>query len=648
MKSLLTSFDTILIAAAFIILVMGFSRRWSLWRQKKDRQVTGSWRIAISSLVKHTDILKRPFVGAAHMAVLWGFVLPMAVIVLAQFGFSIPAIPARLLSLLQEAAGIVMLAGTIYLLKRRIQMGGQAAKQDDESAQEAEAPKRTLLPMMILLVILISGFLAEATRLSITGNATAWASPMGWVLSNGIPASPLLMQMMIRIHFFAVLLFIAAIPFTFMRHLAVTPLNIFYKKQGPKAALRQINPSAGEIGAKTVTDFSWKQLLETEACVSCGRCEENCPAFISGKPLSPRRIIRKILEQAEKQAVGQSRLSLSKPSAQDLLEDTVTEDEIWACTTCMACVEHCPVFVEAMDKIVDMRRYQVMGKAALPSEARPMIRDLELYGDVQGKGAAHRGDWAMHRDVSKIGNVKDAEVLFWVGCSGAFHPRNQETSQAMVKILKAANISFGILAQEELCCGEPARKLGEEALYQRLAKQNIELFKQHKIKKIVTLCPHCLNTLKNEYPELGCDIPVVHATEFVMDLITQNKITLKYPVAEKMAIHDACYLGRYNEIYAPPRDICKAVPGTRLTELTRCKENSFCCGGGGGRMWLHENIGQNINLIRAEEIANADIDIIGTSCPYCLVMLDDGVKSLEKEKIPIVADIIDIVAEAIK
>ncbi len=634
MKSLITSFDTLLIAAAFIIMIKGLSGRWSLWRKKKEENISGDFNRVKDYLLNHAEILKRPTVGAAHMTVFWGFILPITVIILAQLGFSIPNTPALLLSLLQEAAGVTMLAGTLYLFFRRIGSG------------ETEAPKRTILPMVILLFILVSGFLAEASRISITGSTSAWASPVGWILSFGTPSSPLFMQFMIRLHFFAALLFVATIPFTFMRHLAASPLNIFYKKHGPKAALRKIKPESGEIGAKTAKDFSWKQLLETESCVSCGRCEENCPAAISGKPLSPRKVIRKILEQAETTMRCQS--NSVKPSAQSLLEDTISGDEIWVCTTCMACVEQCPVFVEAMDKIVDMRRYQVMGKGNMPAEARPMIRDLELYGDVQGKGAAHRADWAMHRDIPKIGDVKDAEILFWVGCSGAFHPRNKETALAMVKILKAAGIRFSILAQEEVCCGDPARRLGDETLYQNLAKQNIDRFKHHHIKKIVTLCPHCLNTLKNEYPELGCNIPVVHATQFVMDLVNEKKITLTYPVAQKIAVHDACYLGRYNDVYQPPRDICKAVPGTRLKELSRNKEKGFCCGGGGGRMWLHENIGQNINLIRAEEIANADIDIIGTSCPYCLVMLDDGVKSLEREKIPEVTDIIDIVADAIK
>jgi Fe-S oxidoreductase len=238
-------------------------------------------------------------------------------------------------------------------------------------------------------------------------------------------------------------------------------------------------------------------------------------------------------------------------------------------------------------------------------------------------------------------------MLLWVGCSGAFHPRNQETSRAMVKILKAAGIRFAILGKEELCCGDPARRLGDEILFQKLARANIDHFNRHQAKKIVTLCPHCLNTLKNEYPELGCKLEVVHATELVMDLIRKNRIALKYPVADKMTIHDACYLGRYNQVYQPPRDISSAVPGTQLKETERNRDSGYCCGGGGGRMWLHENIGQKINVVRAEEMVKTGIDLIGTACPYCLVMLDDGVKSLELEKPPKVADIIDIVAQSL-
>jgi Fe-S oxidoreductase len=462
------------------------------------------------------------------------------------------------------------------------------------------------------------------------------------------------MQMMIRLHFFGVLVLIAAVPFTFMRHAAASPLNVFYRKQGATAALTLPSIESGEIGAKTVKDLSWKQMLDAEACVACGRCDENCPAAISGKPLSPRKIIRNIREQMETVTADQKHLSsgLGNGSEPPLLENAVTADEIWACTSCMACVEHCPVFIEPLDKIIDMRRYQVMGEARLPAEARPMIRDLDLYGDVQGKGVAHRTDWAMNREVPRMSQTptqsgSDVDTLLWVGCSGAFHPRNQETSRAMVKILKTAGIRFAILGKEEVCCGDPARRLGDEILFRKLARANIDRFNHYQMKKIVTLCPHCLNTLKNEYPELGCKLEVIHATELVATLIRNKRIALKYPVADKMAIHDACYLGRYNRVYQPPRDICRAVPGTRLEEAARNRDSGFCCGGGGGRMWLHENIGHNINVVRAEEMAKTDVDLIGTACPYCLVMLDDGVKSLELEKTPKVADIIDVVADSL-
>jgi Fe-S oxidoreductase/nitrate reductase gamma subunit len=637
LKALLTSFDLLLVALAFFIMAFGLSRRWSLWRKKKPAGISGDWQSLMSALLAQREILRRPSVGGAHLAVFWGVVIPLIVIILAQFSFSIPQAPAKLLSLIQDLAGMALLIGTLLLLVRRM------------GSSDDLGPSRTLLPMILFLIILVSGFLAEGARLSILrADGFPWPSPMGWLFSLISPASPIFMQMMIRLHFLAVLLLIAAIPFTFMRHAVASPLNVFYRKRGARAALTNPSIEAGDIGLKTVNDLSWKQMLDAEACVACGRCDEHCPAAISGKPLSPRKVIRNVREQMETVAVDQKQRW--KVPAPPLLENIVTADEMWACTSCMACVEHCPVFIEPLDKIIDMRRYQVMGEARLPNEARPMIRDLDLYGDVQGKGAAHRADWAMNREVSQLWSQTestDVEVLLWVGCSGAYHPRNQETSRAMVKILKAAGIQFAILGKEELCCGDPARRLGDEILFRKLARANIDRFKQYPINKIVTMCPHCLNTLKNEYPELGCKLEVVHATELVMDLIRAKRIALKYPVADKVAIHDACYLGRYNQVYQPPRDICQAVPGTLLKETARNKDSGFCCGGGGGRMWLHENIGQNINVVRAEEMAHADIDLIGTSCPYCLVMLDDGVKSLELEKTPKVADIIDIVADSI-
>jgi Fe-S oxidoreductase/nitrate reductase gamma subunit len=627
----------LLIAIAIVIMAAGFRKRWSvvqLGRQeKRSRDPLG----LIKYLFGHNKILQNRKAGWAHLFVFFGFLIPLLVIILSQFDFAMPVPVARLLSLLTELLGLAMLAGLVYFLLRRIR------------AAEPHTPQRIIFPVLLLFFIIVTGFLAEGTRLAIVPAGSSWSSPLGWLISLALPGSPLLMQVLIRLHFFAILVFVATLPFTYMRHLVASSQNVYYKRQGLQGTLMPLSPAVNSIGARTIKDFTWKQLLEAEACVSCGRCEDNCPASQAGKPLSPRKVMRDILSQMEQDG---TKAPGSQTNDLPLLAESIAADEIWSCTSCMACVTHCPVLIEPLDKIIDMRRYQVMGEARLPAEARPMIRDLELYGDVQGKGVAHRADWAMNRKVPQLFQTppqteSDVEMLLWVGCSGAFHPRNQETSRAMVKILKAAGIRFAILGKDERCCGDPARRLGDEILFQKLAQANIDHFNRYQVKKIVTMCPHCLNTLKNEYPQLGYKLEVIHATELVMDLIRDNRIALKYPVADKVAIHDACYLGRYNQVYQPPRDICRAVPGTQLKETARSQDSGFCCGGGGGRMWLHEKIGQNINVVRAEEMAKTGIDLIGTACPYCLVMLDDGVKSLELDKTPKVADVIDIVADSL-
>jgi Fe-S oxidoreductase/nitrate reductase gamma subunit len=630
---LLTAFDVLLIAAAFIIMLAGLARRWLWWRMGRAEDRPGHIGELLGYLLGHKKILKNPSAGIAHLVLFWGFAVPLLVVILAQFGLTMKPMPSRVISFLEDIVGIAMLVGVVYFLFRRLKSGGP------------DAPKRAILPVVVLLFILLTGFLAEGARLSIVPPEVVAASPIGWLFSKVSPDSPRFMQLMIRFHFFGVLLFIAILPFTFMRHLAASSLNVFYRKRQKRGELRPVSFDDGAVGAAKVPDLAWKQLLEAEACVSCGRCDDNCPALFSGKPLSPRKVMRNILEQMEE--AGTNGSGEGRSSA-PLLEDAITGDEIWACTTCMACVEHCPVFIEPIDKIVDMRRYQVMGRGMLPDEARSMIRDLEIYGDVQGKGASNREDWALNRDVPTIrsGSV-EAEVLLWVGCSGAFHPRYQEVTRSMVEILKAGGVNYAILGKEEMCCGDPARRLGEETLFLELARKNISRFHKYNFQKVVTLCPHCFNTLKNEYPSLGAEFEVLHAAEFVKGLIEQKKILFKYPVEEKIAIHDPCYLGRMNNIYDPLRDLIRDVPGVELKELNRNRECGFCCGGGGGRMWLHESLGRNINQIRSEEVAQAGVDTVGVACPYCLTMLDDGIKSLEVEKMPRVSDIIEVVAYSI-
>ena len=617
---MLTSLDALLFAVAVLVLGKGLTRRSSLWLAGQKEIRKGSLSVLAGYLLTSGKILKRPLQGSAHVLVFWGVVLPALVVLASQFHPRLPETLSKLLSLFLDLLGLAMLCALVFMVARRWKK------------REEAGPKRTAIPALTLLGILFTGFLAEGARLSILGPGFSWQSPVGSVFSAVLPPSPLLMQLMIRLHFFAVLFLIASLPFTFLRHLVAGSLNVYYKRQKPPGQLRNLSLHGGVPGAKRVSDFSWKQLLDAEACVSCGRCEENCPASIAEKPLSPRKVIQSIR--------GQMEASLS------LLEHSVSNDEIWSCTMCMACVEHCPVLVEPLDKIVDMRRYRVMGEGALPSEAKAVIRNLQLYKDVYGRGIAHRTDWAFHREVPLL--LEEREILLWVGCSGAFHPRYQETARAMVKILKASGVHFGVLGKEELCCGDPARRLGEESLFVETAEENIRRIKRHGFEKIVALCPHCFNTLKNEYPPLGGSFPVVHATEYVADLIRSNKIALKYSLPAKMAVHAPCYLGRGNGVYTPLREIGKAIPGVTLLELARNREKAFCCGGGGGSMWLHEKLGKRMNFIRAEEVVRSGAEIIGTACPYCLTMLEDGIKNLEAGKAPKVMDLVEIVASSIR
>jgi Fe-S oxidoreductase/nitrate reductase gamma subunit len=624
---MLTSLDLLLLSLAIVIMGIGFSRIFASIGSGRQEKCEAKRGFLVKYLLNHKTILRKPFAGMLHMVVFWGCVLPVIIIILAQTTLIMPGLLSSIISVLLDIIGILFLASAIIFFIRRA------------ISKETLTPEQSLLPLLILIIILITGFMAEGIRLNVLRPENIWASPIGYLLSALLPPSPLLMQIMIRIHLYSVMMLIALLPFTFFRHLVISPLNIIYKKEGNRGELRPVS-SEESPGACHVNDFSWKQLLEIESCVSCGRCEESCPAFISGKPLSPRKIVRAIHEIA---ASG-----IKMPLAL-----SISPDEIWSCTTCMACVEACPVYVVPLDKIVEMRRHITMGKGELPIEARPMIRALELYGDINGKGVSHRSNWAMNRGAKTIKpDERDVEIVIWTGCSGAFHPRYQEVSRALVTILQKAGINFRILGVHELCCGDPARRVGDEELFLNLANRNLKTFRDHNIKRIITLCPHCFNTLKNEYPKIEADciykFEVIHAAQYVMRLIEKRIITPVYPLQRMVTLHDPCYLGRANEIYEPLRGIVNSIPGVRFEELARSKENGFCCGGGGGGMWLHENPGKRLNIIRAEEIVQKGADVVCTACPYCQTMISDGISGLELKKPPQVLDIIEMVERALR
>jgi Fe-S oxidoreductase len=490
-------------------------------------------------------------------------------------------------------------------------------------------PHRVLVAAFMSLCLVIAGFYAKGPE---------WAWPVGSMASLIWPQSLPGVKLILNAHFFLLLAAAAFLmPSGFLRHVSASTINIVY---WPKRQMGKLGAIAKEkTGFNTIADLSWKQLLDAEACVSCGKCIENCPAVIAGKPLYPEKILQKIFGQI-KDGNGKNT---------DCLDTIISNDEIWSCTTCMACVHHCPVYTDPVDKIIDLRRQKALCDNALPKEVRPMIRNLELFGDTHGKGSAHRTDWVHDNDVAVLSKDHfQTDVLLWVGCAGSFDPRYTKVYRSMVRILNHAGVEFAVLGKKERCCGDQARRLGQETVFYSLAKKNIDEIKKYKVKKIVTLCPHCFHSLKNEYPDLGGQFDVMHASELVESLINENKITPIYPRKSLLTIHDPCYLGRVNKIFEPIRKISKAIDGIEIKELERRRENGFCCGAGGGQMWLHDSIGRHINHIRAEQIVDSGADMVVTACPYCLTMLDDGINAAESKKLVKVVDIIEMVASSIE
>jgi Fe-S oxidoreductase len=437
-------------------------------------------------------------------------------------------------------------------------------------------------------------------------------------------------------------------------HILASHFNLLFRPMEPKGTLKLIQniERAKHLGVYRIGEFSWKQLLDLYACTECGRCTQNCPASISGKVLKPRDIIHNLkthllasgkdllLEKGQKvrnKSIGQS----------VVLGQVVTEEELWACTTCHACIEVCPVEIEHVGRIIDLRRHLVMREARFPSEVKSIFNNLEIYGDTHGRGRSFRTDWAAGLSVKKIKEDSDSDLLYWAGCEGSFHDRNKEVSKVIVRILQEVGITVGILGKEEICCGDPARRIGNEYLFQELALRNIDMLNRYGIKKIITYCPHCYHTLKNEYPQFGGHFDVVHYTSYFHDLLQQGRLKVKRPLEGKVTFHDPCYLGRVNGIYDAPRDILQSIPALESKEMTLSREKSFCCGAGGGRMWMHEDFGQRINNIRTKEVIEAGVDWVATSCPYCLAMVEDGIKSQERADRISVLDLSEILYRSI-
>lgn len=598
-------------------------------------------------------LLREPAAGVMHSLIYFPFLILLAVTTVLEINHQVPESLKflhgdvyRAYTLVGDVAGVLFLIGVGWAILRRY-----GPRKFRPYRIRIKSKPEHAAGLFILFILGITGLGAEAFRIamqSINGTGTEaenW-SIIGYPLSLWIDDIDFFAnkihgwhQAWWIAHVVSFMAFLALLPITMLRHMFTAPLNMYLKdRDRPKGAMKAM-PNLMEteletFGASTIEDFTWKQLLDTDSCTMCGRCTSVCPAHATGKSLDPREIVLKTGEvmAATGDPVVSPPLGVDPEitvSANSMFE-RVTGEELWACTSCRACDEICPVNIEILDKILDMRRYLTLMESDFPSELGAAFRSMENSGNPWGLSQSDRADWIGDIEGIQVldgGDPFDSEFLYWVGCAGAFDDKNKKVSRAMAQLMQRADVSFSILGPSEMCTGDSARRSGNEYIFQMLAMQNIETLNEMGVKKIVTQCPHCFNTLANEYPQLGGHYEVVHHSQLLEWLIDAGKLDVSNArLEERIVYHDSCYLGRHNDVYKAPRRVISSLGGIEVVEADRQGTEGMCCGAGGARMWMEEDTGKNINVERSQELLATGATRIATACPFCYVMLDDGVK----------------------
>ncbi|TSK05878.1 MAG: 4Fe-4S dicluster domain-containing protein [Geobacter sp.] len=626
----------------------GFWKRLPMYRQAKPLERLDRLALRIKLMLQgaltQAKVLRVPEPGTLHAFFFWGFLLLFigTLLIMLQVDFTVPLFDLTFLkgtfyktySITLDIAGMVailMLAG-LFVRRFFVKPEGLVTKRDDYLAHA------------LLFTILVSGFVIEALRMAATevtvNPELARFSPGGLLLTPlftgwDLGRISLAHKVLWWGHFFLAMGFIIAIPGTKLRHLFTDPANYLFTDLRPKGSIATIDledESAEQFGAAKATDLAWKDVYDADACTLCKRCQDRCPAWTTGKPLSPMQVVQQVGEMA-----------LNDPQG-DLCR-YVTEEVLWDCTTCRACQEICPVDIEHVNKILEMRRNLALMEGKFPGdEVRGAIANYEVNGNPFGLGWAERGAWAEGLDVVTLESGDPFDIMYFVGCYASFDRRNQEVARAFARICSAAGVRLGILGKEEKCCGEPPRKLGNEYLYQTMARENIERIKGYGVKRIVTTCPHCFNTLARDYKELDFDLPVQHYTVFVAELIEQGRLQLTKGESFDCTYHDSCYVGRYADIFEPPREIIERLGGN-ITEMDRNRMESFCCGGGGGRILAEERVGTRVNVARVQMAGETRAPMLVSNCPFCLTMFEDGIKTGGYEGEMAAKDLAELVAQ---
>ena len=571
-------------------------------------------------VIGQRKLLQRLVPGLMHAAIFWGFLVLFPTIAIAMIGAASPAGAHSTLpwlgaqgwyAFLVDLFAFLVFAGvvTAFVIRKVIRprrfVGSHVGEAD------------LILTLIAGIVVTLVLWHASQIAMGLNDYPAAWA-PLSSAVAAVLPraALPYLERIAVWAHVLIIVSFLVYLPYSKHLHILVAAFNVYFGKMRPRGTLEKVDfekpDTEVRFGAARATDLTWKQMLDTMSCTECGRCQEVCPAWNTGKPLSPKLVI--MYERDHLLAQKQT----------PIVPDAVIDDMVWDCVTCGACVRECPVNIEHIDHIVDLRRNLVMVESRFPDEAGTMLRDVDRTSNPWGKPQSDRTQWAegLGLRVLQPGDAAP-DVLFWVGCAPAFDERARKAAVSTAKLLQTAGVDFAILGPRESCNGDPARRMGDEYTYQRLANENVATLNEAGVKKIITTCPHCFNTIGNEYPDFGGKYEVVHHTEFLAGLVRDGKLS---PAASDRTItyHDSCYLARHNSVRAQPRELVEAVG--KPIEMARNRERTFCCGAGGARMWMEEKRGRPINQERVREAASTGAETLAVACPFCTVMLDDGVR----------------------
>lgn len=690
-----------LLAIVPVIATWGILRDIARWRKGKPenriRQLPARISEFMVQVFGQKKVLRDRSPGSMHALIFFGF-LTLFIgtdIIAVEEDFTIPMMGEeaglilvgnfyRSYEFILDTLGLIFVIGLIWAAVRRY----------NTKPERLDSRRTDAWVLAVLLFLGIGGFLIEGLRIAnqeiggVPVFTQSWAqlSYIGYTLAvifrgiglgDGSGAGLVLHQLLWFTHAIATFAFIATLPFSKFKHILYTPLNTLFSDTTPKGALdvipaldAEIEKDEPRLGVATMLDLSWKRRMDFDACMRCGRCQSVCPAHASGSDLSPKFLITKMhdlmrehpvvfrdgtvklateMEAGEHEGNGNGKVDVDQLP---LYNNLFTENELWSCTTCYACVNECPAMIEHVDDIVDMRRHLTMIESEVPGGVKMVLEGIERAGNPWRLPTRDRTAWAEGLDVPTMAEKESADVLYWVGCAPSYDDRSKRVARALVQLLQTAGVDFAILGDEETCNGDPARRMGEELLYQTQAQTNIETMQQYKFKKVITTCPHCFNTIKNEYPQFGggagVEYEVIHHTDFLAQLIAEGKLKLTQPVNERVVYHDPCYIGRYNDIYDAPRQVLKSIPGVELVEAPdKNRERAMCCGGGGGNVWMEGWGKKGVNVIRLEQLTEEKPQTLAMGCPFCMVMFEDAAKNTGRDETLARKDIAELVLESL-